>query len=309
MTNLQIMGLINEKNLINQRLNSLIYGTIEIREKDEKSYIYVHYRENGVAYTKYVGAYSAELHNLILKNTAEAKMLKKSLKNIEKQLREAGVFEEELDKNIELNIDLAKRYMVENIYDQAVLEGVATTYLDTETIIEGGKVNNMKSCDVSKIINLKHAWEFILNKAVITSPTNLGLLCEINKIVEEGFYYNAGKVRSTPVHIGGTNWMPELPIESVVREEIDEILSLPIATLEKGIYLLLYVMKKQVFLDGNKRTAVIFANHFLIANGTGLIVIPSVKVEEFRTLLIEYYENNNEKIVEFLKKHCIITLN
>lgn len=33
--------------------------------------------------------------------------------------------------------------MVDSIYKQAMLEGVATTYSDTENIVNGGKVMNM----------------------------------------------------------------------------------------------------------------------------------------------------------------------
>ena len=40
----------------------------------------------------------------------------------------------------------------------------------------------MSSEDVLKIVNLKHAWEFILNKNVILSDTNFPLLCETNKL-------------------------------------------------------------------------------------------------------------------------------
>ena len=75
--------------------------------------------------------------------------------------------------------------------------------------------------------------------------------------------------------------------------------------LDKAINLLLYVMKKQIFLDGNKRSAVIFANHFLISNGKGLIVIPSEFVNEYKKLLIEYYETDNtENIIKFIKEKC-----
>ena len=49
----------------------------------------------------------------------------------------------------------------------------------------------MTSEDILKVINLKHAWEFILNKNVIISNSNFSLLCEINKLIEQGFYYNA----------------------------------------------------------------------------------------------------------------------
>lgn len=34
--------LLSEKNQITEQLNSLTYGSIEIREKDSKQYLYVH---------------------------------------------------------------------------------------------------------------------------------------------------------------------------------------------------------------------------------------------------------------------------
>ena len=167
----------------------------------------------------------------------------------------------------------------------------------------------MTTEDILKIVNLKHAWEFILNKNVILSSTNFALLCEINKMVEEGFYYSAGKIRNVPVTIGGTKWQPELPIESVIKEELEEILNMNIDEVDKAIRILLYIMKKQVFIDGNKRTAVIFSNHYLISRGKGIIVIPSELTEEFKSLLISYYEGNNEKqIKEFLKEKCYMSI-
>ena len=33
----------------------------------------------------------------------------------------------------------------------------------------------------------------------------------IDKLVEEGFYYNAGTLRTVPVKIGGTSWIPGIP--------------------------------------------------------------------------------------------------
>jgi len=41
-------------------------------------------------------------------------------------------------------------------------------------------------------------------------------------------------------------------------------------------------MKMQIFLDGNKRASSIFANHYLISQGAGFIVIPENKVPEFK---------------------------
>ena len=237
------------------------------------------------------------------------KQLKKQIKEITKKLKQFNYIEEELSEKVEQNIDFAKRHLVDTIYKQAILEGVATTFADTESIIEGGKVNNMTSEDIIKIVNLKHAWEFILNKNVILSDTNFALLCEINKMVEEGFYYTAGKVRNTPVTIGGTTWKPDLPIESVIREELEEILSKELNDIDKAIELLLYTMKKQVFIDGNKRTAVIYSNHYLISKGKGIIAIPAELTEEFKDLLIPYYEGRDEKeIKKFIKEQCYMRI-
>lgn len=306
---IEIMNLLQSRQVLEHELNSLAYGAVEIRENNSNKYIYVHYRENGITLTKYVGEYSDELYNLVLNNSIKAKQIKKQIKEITKQLKELNYTEKELDSKVEQNIDFAKRHLVDTIYKQAILEGVATTFADTESIIEGGKVNNMTSEDVLKIVNLKHTWEFILNKNVILSETNFALLCEINKMVEEGFYYTAGKVRSVPVTIGGTKWVPELPIESVIKEELQDIFNNRKDDIDKAIDLLLYTMKKQVFIDGNKRTSVIFCNHYLISKGKGIIAIPAELTEEFKDLLIPYYEGKDDiNIKKFIKDKCYIDI-
>ena len=306
---IEIMALLENKQILENELKLLIYGSIEIRENDANKYIYVHYREDGVVLTKYAGEYSDELYNLILNNNIKVKQIKKQIKEINQKLKELDYVEEELSEKVKQNIDFAKRHLVDTIYKQAILEGVATTFADTESIIEGGKVNNMTSEDILKIVNLKHAWEFILNKNVILSDTNYSLLCQINKFVEEGFYYTAGKIRSVPVTIGGTNWKPDLPIESVIKEELEEILNKKKNDVDKAIELLLYTMKKQIFIDGNKRTSVIYSNHYLISRGKGIIVIPAELTNEFKDLLILYYEGKDtKKIKEFIKEKCYMEI-
>ena len=306
---MEIMNLLQNKQILENELKSLAYGAVEIRENDSNKYIYVHYREDGVSLTRYVGEYSEELYNLVLKNSIKAKELKKQIKEINKRLKQLNYIEEELSQDVELNIDFAKRHLVDTIYKQAILEGVATTFADTENIIEGGKVNNMTPEDILKIVNLKHAWEFILNKNVILSDNNFALLCEINKMVEEGFYYSAGRIRNVPVTIGGTKWKPELPIESVIKEELKEIFDKKIDDIDRAIELLLYIMKKQIFIDGNKRTSVIYSNHYLISKGKGIIVIPAELTQEFKDLLIPYYEGQDEEqIKKFIKEKCYMKI-
>lgn len=305
---MNISQLIAEKAQITKRLERLNYGSIEIKEQKEKRYIYVHFREDGLLRSKYVGEFSNELYNLILENNAVAKELKKRLRAINKELKNQNYVESELTEDIELNLDFARRNLVGSIYKQAILEGVATTYSDTEDIINGGIVRNMTADDIGKVVNLKHAWEFIMNKSVITYPSNYAILCQINALVEEGYSYTAGRIRSIPVSIGGSSYIPPLPFEDQVKQEINDLNKIP-DVVDRAIEALLYIMKKQIFLDGNKRTAVLFANHILISNGKGLVVIPAEKVNEYKELLVHYYETDEKgKIKDFLINECYLKL-
>ena len=58
---------------------------IEVKKNNHHKYIYVHYREDGIALTKYVGEYSDKLYNLILNNSTKA--IKKEIKRIDKTLK------------------------------------------------------------------------------------------------------------------------------------------------------------------------------------------------------------------------------
>lgn len=50
----------------------------------------------------------------------------------------------------------------------------------------------MTASDVQKILNLKHAWEFILDRNVIASRTDYYMLCHIARLVNEGFFDQGG---------------------------------------------------------------------------------------------------------------------
>lgn len=102
--------------------------------------------------------------------------------------------------------------------------------------------------------------------------------------VNEGFFYDGGRIRGIPVTIGGSTYIAPIPIESIVKERIDEICSQDKDPVDIAIELCLYCMKTQVFTDGNKRASVIFANHYLIAHEMGFIVIPEKDVPEFKNI-------------------------
>lgn len=305
----QIQELLHQKADYQARLNLLPYdGTPEIKERDGKKYLYIRKRVGSRLSSTYVDAYSDELYQLLLRNVRDAREFRKNIRRLDKELAALGYSNAEISPRVQLNLDFARANMKSNIYDQAILEGVATSFPQTEDIIENGTVNGMTATDVQKILNLKHAWEFILDTDVISYPTDYSILCHIAKLVNEGFFQDGGRIRGVPVTIGGTSYVPPMPIESIVKENIEAILKTDMPSDEKAIRLCLYCMKTQIFNDGNKRASVIFANHYLISQGGGMIIIPEKCVLEFKRLLVIYYEDkDNGEILDFMKKQCIKT--
>ena len=302
----EIQELLQQRADYQARLNLMPYdGNPEIKEQSGGKYLYIRKRVAGKLKSTYVDVYSDELYQLLLRNAREARELNKSIRKINKELLALGYEDKALPVRVLQNLDFARANMKMNIYDQAVLEGVATSFPQTEDIIENGKVNGVSATDVQKILNLKHAWEFILDRDVIQSETNYYMLCHIAKLVNEGFFYDGGRIRGIPVSIGGSTYVPPLPIESVVIEKINKICSENKDAVDIAIELCLYCMKSQVFTDGNKRASVIFANHFLISHGMGFLVIPEKEVPEFKRLLVAFYEGASiETISKFMKERC-----
>ena len=302
----EIQILLRERADLNARLSLIPYeGTPEIKDVKEHKYLYTRKRLGSRVTSTYVGVYSDELYQLLLRNTRDARELRRQIRKIEKRLAELGYQEVELSARVIQNMEFTRANMKANIYDQAILEGVATSFPQTEEIIENGRVNGMTASDVQKILNLKHAWEFILDQDVIQAKSDYYVLCHIARLVNEGFFADGGRIRGVPVTIGGSSYIPPLLIESVVKEHIVDILQADMDDIDKSICLCLYTMKTQVFVDGNKRAAIIYANHYLIAHGQGFLVIPEAHVSEFKKLLVTYYEGAAPKqITDFLKAYC-----
>lgn len=300
----QIRELLQERAALQAKLNLLPYdGSPEVKEVNHKQYLYVRKRIGSRLTSTYVGAYSDELYNLLLQNARDAREYRKQIRHLDKALAELGYVASELSPEVIRNLEFARANMKTSIYEQAILEGVSTTFPQTEDIIEGGEVNGMTVQDVQKVLNLKHAWEFVLDPDVLSFPSNLDILQHIGKLVNEGFFTDGGAIRSVPVRIGGTTYTPPIPFESHVREKLDALIGSEDSAVNVAIKLCLYCMKTQVFQDGNKRAAVIFANHYLISRGAGLLVIPESDVPQFRELLVAYYEGQHEaEMMDFMQK-------
>lgn len=161
------------------------------------------------------------------------------------------------------NVLFARRNIVDSIYSEAKLEGISVTFPSTYEIFNGRAVAGLSVDDIIKINNLKHAWEFILS--TLDYPIDLRYIRQINSEVGKGVVFREGLLRDTEVRIGGTTWKPPIPDEEKIKRFIEDVCNnLKFSATDRGIQTMLYVMRTQMFYDGNKRTAQLLANRILI---------------------------------------------
>lgn len=204
---------------------------------------------------------------------------------------------------LEQNIFLAKKLIVENIYNSAKLEGCNVTFPDTQTILDGVSVSNLKISDIECILNLRDAWKFLLSN--IEKPFDLGLVCKINSYIARNEALEWGVLRNGSVGISGTDYVPSIPVKENVTKEINNINSINNVT-EKAIRYFLWGMRSQLFWDGNKRTSTLCANKILIAAGKGILSVKEQDLREFNRRLTEFYDTNDYLVIkDFVYDRCI----
>ena len=196
-------------------------------------------------------------------------------------------------------VEMAKRRLVDSIWKSANLEGLGTTFPKTEAILANAPTTT-KTEEVLFVINMKRAWQFLLDN--LEYRNCIMLLREFDKIVGELMFSYAGEIRTIPVQIGGTSWEPEMPHTGIIMDSIKEIEQIE----DVDLTYFCYIARTQMFIDGNKRVAQLMANKVLIENNVGIFQIPIEKLEEFKGMLIEFYETGDDrKIVGFMREFCI----
>lgn len=198
------------------------------------------------------------------------------------------------------NILMAKRVLVDAIYKSANLEGIAVTYAETNDILNDVNVENIKPSEMNKVFCLRDAWRYILDN--IDKEIHLGFIEEIHTLItkSELEYQDLGKIRTTGVLISGTSWRPEIPDAELLHNELQELLKIENVT-DRALSIMLWIMRSQIFKDGNKRVATLICNKILIEYGKGIFSVPVELDGKFKTMLVNYYETNN---IEQLKNWC-----
>lgn len=206
---------------------------------------------------------------------------------------------------VRLSISLAKKMLSDSIWKSANVEGLGTTFPNTEAILYNMPVTTKRD-EVLFILNMKNAWTFLLEN--LDYNNCFMLIREFNKICMRDLNIApVGVLRTSDVSIVGTSWKPGIPVENLVFENIKELNAVEDAEMKAVLYFC-YLCKTQLFYDGNKRVAQLMANKILISAGIGILSIPVELRDTFMRLLVSYYENDNNNmfnLIQFLRANCI----
>lgn len=209
----------------------------------------------------------------------------------------------------EQNIFLAKRNLVDSIWKSVNIEGIGMTYPQTQVVVNGMSVAGFSIDEINTVNDLKHGWQAVLED--INADLSVEYVKRLHRIVGKFTVANAGSFRTAYDYagIGGTDWTPEIPNEEKIKEDFSALMEIEEPT-ERAIKVMLYCMRGQFFIDGNKRISMLIANKILIQNGCGIISVPVSKIMDFLTLLVEFYETNEDKkITDFIYQDCLIGSN
>ena len=199
---------------------------------------------------------------------------------------------------------LAKKKWDENVYCGMKMENRAVTFPQTKTILDGVNVPGVQLDDIQAILNMRDAWRFLIGS--IDEDVTLEYVCKLNGFIARNEALEWGKLRTGSVGISGTDYLPPVPVEAQVRAEFGAIMAANATATEKALEAFAWGTRGQFFWEGNKRTSMTLANKILVTAGAGILTITDKHMEQFNTLLLDYYDTGEkEALKDFLYENAI----
>lgn len=202
-----------------------------------------------------------------------------------------------------------------------VFEDCIFSRSQVEEILRDEVVPNLDYKLVCGVRNVNRAWSWVCS----TKEYRAGVLEELHSIVSEDVIqvpWLEGTFRDEkmPIVISSCFYSPPLTTRAEAYKEFEKELSYVLYEL-KGyqsieykvkvcLSLFVFLMKRQYFIDANKRTAYLFVNSLLRDFGIGkILLLPNLKnYKNFNKLLKAYYEGGQTdklKLINYLNRYYI----
>ena len=214
-----------------------------------------------------------------------------------------SIFQDKFHLTPAQSLFLAKKKWDENVYCGMKMENRAVTFPQTQTILNGVNVPNVQLDDIQAILNMRDAWKFLLN--TVDEEVTFEYWRKLNEYIARNEALEWGMLRTGMVGISGTDYEP--PVPDRTKTELTAILSAKDASAtDKALEAFTWGTRGLFFWDGNKRTSLVLANKILISSGAGILTITDKFMEEFNSLLLDYYNTGkSETLKQFLYQNAI----
>lgn len=190
-------------------------------------------------------------------------------------------------------IRMVRRQFVEFVFEGAELEGLGLTYAKTYEIVNDFESSKRKYSwlQIQAVKGMVDAYNE-MNLALQNNLTiNYKLLQKYNHLID--FYEEtiwSGQWRDKNIGIGGSEYIPPVLTPKKYQDKINELSNIK-PTFDNGLKIFAILCRTQCFNNGNKRTALVFANTFLLKNRLRPIMIKDHHI--LITQLVHFYETNN----------------
>ncbi len=195
----------------------------------------------------------------------------------------------------------------ELVYNMTKLEGNPYTYSEVKTLLDGITVGGRKLSDQEQVLRVSHAWEELRSQISRNTFTlTKENFIHFNQIVAENEALMVGSFRTGQVYIAGVEkYTPPKAeyLDDIFTQMLNDFHQLDLNTRDKAFWLFLQCARHQFFYDGNKRTAQLMMNGFLLTNGLAVVSIPARLKRSYDRKMTRFYDTNKmEPMMNFLRK-------
>ncbi|MBV1880075.1 MAG: Fic family protein [Pseudomonadales bacterium] len=202
---------------------------------------------------------------------------------------------------------LAKRELPSFVYDAVQLEGINFTLPEVQTLLDGITVGGHKLSDQQVAINQGNAWRQLFNdleQKQFNVSDKYAMVLHGTAAKEEALEW--GCFRSGGVTIAGTTYLPpkakklSAHFAQMVKEyeTINDIY-------DSAIFVFLSMARIQFFYDVNKRMGRFMMNGILLTKGYPAINVPVTRQLEFNSLMIDFYDSDDQVAMNAFLKSCL----
>lgn len=211
-----------------------------------------------------------------------------------------------------MSLEFYKKYKVDIVYRLSLLEGISATYLQTAKLLAYNQEYNVEhGCsfrDYLVIRNIDLAFKYSFTEGCCKDV--IIYLTELHELVVLGLLHNTldiGAFRVKPIRITGTTYIPRTyTLEENLEWFYSELET--ITDCRSCVELYCKMMRRQLFVDGNKRTSYIFTNYLLSSFGCFLLLPRESSHDTFLKYLKLYYEDERQlkQLVDYLVKYYLV---